>query len=800
MVAKQYRAGGRNAFLLIIALMVGACGTQSQPVTSSTDPATQPVISSTTTPVRLLPTPAPSFTPRPSPTPDPQAPLEGEALVDALRQGGYVLYFNHAASDLSQTDTATGNLRNCADQQNLTDRGRAEARAIGISILALDIPIGQVLSSAYCRARDTALLAFGQAETSPDLTGFPEEESAQRIAALIRLLSTPPASGTNIVLVSHRANLANTAGISIAEGEAAVFLPVQPDGFVLIARVLPEEWQELERFALSDSEFDPLADPDLLLPDLITLPPTNLVLRVNPVNGTKLLRFTNSVQNNGPGAMEMWGHSDPLSEKTIVVQRIYKDDESFRNVVVGEFIFHPEHDHWHLGNFASYEIWSLHPDGTLDSEMASSDKVSYCLRDDARSDIPDTARFQTYLYCDQTRQGITAGWTDTYKYHLPGQYIDITDVPDGSYALRSVVDPSQQLWESDRENNAAIIYIKIEGERLGIVDLAETPDLAEALNSGFEEVAPPVSTPIALTPDSQFTIQEYDVPAGSYPHDVAPAPDGTVWYTAQAAGELGRLDPATGETHHIALGVGSSPHGVIVGPDSAPWITDSGLNAIVRVDPQTEAVRVFPLPAGNGYANLNTAVFDRDGMLWFTGQEGYYGRLDPTTGDVIVFRTERGPYGITSTPDGSVYFASLASSYVGRIDPLTGERTILEPPTPGQGARRVWSDTMGRVWVSEWHAGQVAVYDPSDDEWFEWELPGDDPQAYAVYVDEQDMVWLSDFGANALVRFDPVQEAFTVFSIPTENALVRQLLGRPGEVWGAESAADKLVVIRTGFP
>ena len=86
----------------------------------------------------------------------------------------------------------------------------------------------------------------------------------------------------------------------------------------------------------------------------------------------------------------------------------------------------------------------------------------------------------------------------------------------------------------------------------------------------------------------ESSIREYRVPAGSHPHDVAPAPDGSVWYTAQNAGALGRLDPATGSTRHISLGPGSSPHGVIVGPDGAPWVTDSGRNAILRVDPSTE--------------------------------------------------------------------------------------------------------------------------------------------------------------------------------------------------------------------
>ena len=294
-------------------------------------------------------------------------------------------------------------------------------------------------------------------------------------------------------------------------------------------------------------------------------------------------------------------------------------------------------------------------------------------------------------------------------------------------------------------------------------------------------------------------LEEYDVPAGSRPHDVAVAADGRVWYTAQGSGELGRLDPATGEVEEVALGAGSRPHGVILGPDGAPWVTDSGLDALVRVDPSSLAVRAFPLPAGRGTANLNTAVFDRSGTLWFTGQAGVYGRVTLPGGEVEVFEAPRGrgPYGITATP-GAVYYASLAGNHVARVDPASGRATVLEPPTPGQGTRRVWADSAGRIWSSQWNAGQVAVHDPATGSWREWRLPGDDPQAYAVFVDDEDVVWLSDFGANALVRFDPAAERFTSHPLPSDPAEVRQLAGRPGEVWGAESAADKLVVARSG--
>jgi virginiamycin B lyase len=98
--------------------------------------------------------------------------------------------------------------------------------------------------------------------------------------------------------------------------------------------------------------------------------------------------------------------------------------------------------------------------------------------------------------------------------------------------------------------------------------------------------------------------------------------------------------------------------------------------------------------------------------------------------------------------------------------------------------------------VSEWNAGRLGRYDPASGSWREWPLPGRDPKPYAVYVDGRDRVWLSDFGGNALVRFDPAKESFEVFPLPSGGANVRQLLGRPGEVWGAESGTDRLVVAR----
>ena len=251
-------------------------------------------------------------------------------------------------------------------------------------------------------------------------------------------------------------------------------------------------------------------------------------------------------------------------------------------------------------------------------------------------------------------------------------------------------------------------------------------------------------------------------------------------------GELGLLDPATGTSQMIDLGEGSRPHGVITAADGAAWVTDGGRNSIIRVDAATEEITEYPLPDDAADANLNTAVIDPAGVLWFTGQSGWYGKVD-RDGTVAVYEAPegRGPYGITVTPDGTIFYASLAGSYVGQVDPATGDVTVLEPPVPDQGSRRVWSDSSGKVWVSAWESGDVLVYDPSTGEWHSWRLPGENPAPYAVFVDETDAVWLSDFGANALVRFDPATKMFTSIPLPSPN----------GE--GANFTADP---VRCGVP
>ena len=120
---------------------------------------------------------------------------------------------------------------------------------------------------------------------------------------------------------------------------------------------------------------------------------------------------------------------------------------------------------------------------------------------------------------------------------------------------------------------------------------------------------PAVGTPARAAGPATLQAWPLRTPQRTGIHDVAPAPDGGVWFSAQRSGHLGWFDPKSGKTELIALGSGSSPHGVIQGPDKAAWLTDGGQQAIARVSWPERQVRLFKLPEGT------PAMPDSKGMV-----------------------------------------------------------------------------------------------------------------------------------------------------------------------------------------
>lgn len=176
-----------------------------------------------------------------SSAPDPAHPLQGAALVRALRAGGLAIYFRHTSTDFSKNDQAMRDYDDCANQRPLNEQGRRDARAIGQRIAALKLPAGIVIASPMCRTMEHAKLMLGHATPTPAM----REWRAGEYSGLARLLSTTVAAGENRWMIGHGIPFRAVAGPpQLAEGEAVV---MRPDGtrWTVLARLAVADWQTL---------------------------------------------------------------------------------------------------------------------------------------------------------------------------------------------------------------------------------------------------------------------------------------------------------------------------------------------------------------------------------------------------------------------------------------------------------------------------------------------------------------------------------------------------------------------------
>jgi len=175
--------------------------------------------------------------------------LEGPELIKALQQGGLVILMRHMSTDGYVPGEGTHDDRDCASQRNLDEQGRQAAKNIGVAFKSLNIPVGTVSTSPYCRCVDTGKLAFGKGTLSQDLAVFDELSGPEKEARgkLIRkLLNTAPADELNTILITHTGTLLYSFGLQTRpEGIAHVFRPAEFGNAIYLGRVTPEEWSAL---------------------------------------------------------------------------------------------------------------------------------------------------------------------------------------------------------------------------------------------------------------------------------------------------------------------------------------------------------------------------------------------------------------------------------------------------------------------------------------------------------------------------------------------------------------------------
>jgi broad specificity phosphatase PhoE len=183
-----------------------------------------------------------------------------QSIAAALKQGGYVIVFRHGATDESQKDVYPFRFDDMRAQRQLSDKGREMARAIGMSLKELGIPVGEVYTSRLNRAVETGkLIAAKDVTPKDDLTDSgagsassmanPEGNNEKFGRALRELAGAASSSNVNILIVTHKTNIADAFGKSYAdvqEGEALIFRPTR-SGPEFVARAKAEDWAKAAR-------------------------------------------------------------------------------------------------------------------------------------------------------------------------------------------------------------------------------------------------------------------------------------------------------------------------------------------------------------------------------------------------------------------------------------------------------------------------------------------------------------------------------------------------------------------------
>jgi phosphohistidine phosphatase SixA len=179
--------------------------------------------------------------------------LSGAALVKALQQGGYIIYFRHAQTEKDYADQISAKMGDCSTQRMLSETGWQQAKSIGQGFRNLKIPVGEVYSSEYCRAWQTADLAFGRHQKTAALNFAPAEEYTeaqvkQMRDAVMPMLTRVPAAGANTVIVGHDDVFESATGIyPEPQGVAYILKPDGRGGFEILANITAEEWMNLPK-------------------------------------------------------------------------------------------------------------------------------------------------------------------------------------------------------------------------------------------------------------------------------------------------------------------------------------------------------------------------------------------------------------------------------------------------------------------------------------------------------------------------------------------------------------------------
>jgi virginiamycin B lyase len=331
------------------------------------------------------------------------------------------------------------------------------------------------------------------------------------------------------------------------------------------------------------------------------------------------------------------------------------------------------------------------------------------------------------------------------------------------------------------------------------------PDQMETVTQYLIKAFPERPRPAAnIVPGPvQVAIKQWPVATpGSRPHDPRATRDGSIWYTGQLAGVLGRLDPDTRQIKEFQLKTPhTGPHGLAEDKDGNIWFTGNRIGIIGKLNPKTGEVTEFPLPDPNA-TDPHTLNFDQSGILWFTVQAGNrVGRLDPKTGEIKLFTPPTAnarPYGILINSKGIPVFVEFGTNKVATIDPQTYAIKEYTLPNAAARPRRLAITPDDVVWYTDFARGYLGRLDLATGEVKEWPSPsGPKSEPYGI-VWTKGALWYNESGAkpNTIVRFDPKTEKFQSWAIPGGGDIVRNMdVTRDGNPVTANSLVNEVGLV-----
>jgi streptogramin lyase len=344
---------------------------------------------------------------------------------------------------------------------------------------------------------------------------------------------------------------------------------------------------------------------------------------------------------------------------------------------------------------------------------------------------------------------------------------------------------------------------------------AELPEFTKARHAEFSDEA------------MKIVYVLYDLPkVGRFPWVAYPQKDGSVWMPhSWTADQIARLDQRTGEVQEFDTPQGARRalhvHSVTKAPDGTVWFSEDAACALGKFDPETRQFKIyqpkFCTPKDDdtktgrgmnaiGLGSMNSIRLDRDGNIWAGGSMLL--RFDPKKEEFMEFPEARTPYGIELDPQGNIWFAEFPrEGMIGRMDTKTLKITKWTPPTTEKlaalngnqpdenygnssthpktaGPRRITVDSQGIVYFGEWWGNQIGRFDPKTEKFQEFPLPDPDPTPYAIAVDRNDFVWYSSYDDDILGRLDPKTGAVVEFPLPFSGNGMRELIpDAQGRIW-----------------